>query len=79
MGPKLVKIKENERKKLRGNKDQLVIDKMALKDCKRRHTNLSAAWIDYRKAYNMVPHFWIKECMKLAGIVSYAIRGMFVI
>ena len=31
----------------RGTKDQLLIDKMFLKDCKARHTNLSMAWIDF--------------------------------
>ena len=30
----------------RGTKDQLLIDKTILKDCKKRHTNLSMAWID---------------------------------
>ena len=40
----------------RGTKDQLLIDKAVLKDCKKRHTNLSMAWIDYRKAYDLVPH-----------------------
>ena len=29
-------------------KDQLLPDKTELKDCKKRHTNLSMAWIDYR-------------------------------
>ena len=31
-----------------GTKDQLLIGKTVLKDCKKRHTNLSMAWIDYR-------------------------------
>ena len=35
-----------------GTKDQLLIDKTVLKDCKKRHTNLSRAWIDYRKVTN---------------------------
>ena len=26
------------------------------------------AWIDYRKAYDMVPHNWIGECLELFGI-----------
>ena len=37
----------------RGTKDQLLIDKTALNDCKKRHTNLSMAWIEYRKAYKL--------------------------
>ena len=49
----------------RGTKDQLLIDKTVLKDCKKRHTNLSMAWIDYRKAYDLVPHSWVNECMEM--------------
>ena len=41
---------------------------MVLKDSKRRHINLAMAWIDYRKAYDMVPHSWIIECLKIFGI-----------
>ena len=37
----------------RGIKDHLLIDKTLLKDW---HTNLSTAWIDYKKAYDFVPH-----------------------
>ena len=43
----------------RGTKDQLLIGKMVLKDWKRRHTNPSMAWIDYRKAHDLVPHSWV--------------------
>ena len=49
------------RKRSRGTKDQLLIDKMIVKDCKRRLTSLAVAWIDYRKAYDMVPHSWIQK------------------
>ena len=55
------------KKRSRGTKDQLVIDKTVLKDCKRRKTNLAMAWIDYKKAYDMVPHSWIMECLDLVG------------
>ena len=42
------------KRKSRGTKDQLLIDKAVLKDCKVRKTNLGMAWIDYRKAFDMV-------------------------
>ena len=45
----------------RGTKDHLLIDKTVLKDCRERHTNLSMVWIDYKKAYDLVPHSWIIE------------------
>ena len=54
----------------RGTKDPLLIDKMVLKDCKKRHTNLSMAWINYRKGYDLVPHSWVNECMEMCGIAE---------
>ena len=44
-----------------------MIDKTVLKDCRKRHTNLSMAWIDYREAYDLVPHSWVNECMEMFG------------
>ena len=57
-----------------GTKDQLLINKTVLEDCKRRQRNLSMAWIDYRKAFDSVPHSWIIRCMELYK-VSDNIRG----
>jgi len=28
------------------------------------------AWIDYHKAYDMIPHSWIGECIDLFGVVE---------
>ena len=47
---------KGRRKETRGKKDQLLIDRMVLKNCKRRHTNLAMAYVDYKKAYDMIPH-----------------------
>ena len=35
---------------------------------KMRKRNLSMAWIDYKKAYEMVPHSWIIACLETVGI-----------
>ena len=35
-------------------------------------------WIDYKKAYDMVPHSWILECMSIYGIaenLSQLVKG----
>lgn len=56
------------RPQCRATKDQLAIDRTVTRDNKKRHTNLSMAWIDYRKAYDSVPHSWILDCMKLYKI-----------
>ena len=39
-----------------GCKDQLLINKMLLENSRTCHRNLSTAWIDYRKAFDSVPH-----------------------
>ena len=54
----------------KGTKDQLLIDKMVFRDSKKRHTNLAMAWIDYKKAYDMVPHSWIVECLDMVGCAN---------
>ena len=58
------------KRKSRGTKDQLLLDKAVLRDCKRRSTNLAMAWIDYRKAYDMIPHSWISECLEVFGVAD---------
>ena len=52
----------------RGTKHKLVIDKTVAGDSRRRSTNLAMAWIDYKKAYDSVPHSWILECLELFKI-----------
>ena len=51
------------RKELRGTKDQLLIDKTILKEVKRMKKILVMSWINYKKAFDMVPHSWIKETL----------------
>lgn len=58
------------RKGARGTHDLLFIDKMVLKEARNRKKNLSMAWVDYKKAYDMVPHSWILECLNLFGIAD---------
>ncbi|MEM7298655.1 MAG: reverse transcriptase domain-containing protein [Bacteroidota bacterium] len=65
------------RKGTRGTKDQLLIDKAVLKEAKRKHRCLSMAWIDYRKAYDMIPHTWILEMLdttKVAGNIGRLVK-----
>ena len=60
----LPKEQNGSRRRIRGTKDQLLLDKAILKDCnyKRRHTNLAMSWVDYRS--------WIVECLKMFGIAA---------
>ena len=53
---------------------------MIIKNCKRRKTDLGMAWIDYRKAFDMIPHSWILKCLRLFGaaenMVHYIEKSM---
>ena len=58
------------RRKSRGTKDQLLVDKLIIKNCKRRKTGLGMAWIDYKKAFDLVPPSWILECIRMFAIAQ---------
>ena len=51
-----------------GTKDQLLLNKAVLENCRKRATNLSMAWLDYQKAYDSVPHSWIRKCLRMYGV-----------
>ena len=56
------------RRNTRGTKDHLLVEKAVLRDCKSRKTNLAIGWIDYQKAYDLIPHSWILETMNITGM-----------
>ena len=58
------------KRKSRGTKDQLLIDKMIMKHATRKQRNLRMTWIDYKKVYNSVPHSWILRSMGLVGVAT---------
>ena len=58
------------RKGSRGTNDLLSIDWVVIKEVKSRNRNLAMAWIDYNKAYDMVPHLQIIECLDLFGVAE---------
>lgn len=47
---------------------------MILKNCRRRKTGLGMVWVDYKNAYDMIPHlfneYMIIECMNMFGIAE---------
>ena len=53
------------RKESRGTKDQLLTYKAILRNC-RTYIGLAMGWINYKKVYDMVPHLWLREAVKLA-------------
>ncbi|CAK1603711.1 unnamed protein product [Parnassius mnemosyne] len=49
----------------RGMKEPLFIDTVIGKVVKRNRWNLYAAWIDYKKAFDSVPHTWLRRVLEL--------------
>ncbi|CAK1604493.1 unnamed protein product [Parnassius mnemosyne] len=49
----------------RGTKEPLLIDEVIGKVVKRNRLNLSTAWIDYKTAFDSVPHTWLKKVLEL--------------
>ena len=41
-----------------------------LQNCRKRKTNVSMAWVDYKKAYDMVPHSSIITTMGMVGLAD---------
>ena len=58
------------RKGSRETKDLLYIDWVLIKEVKSINNNLAMAWIDYKKAYDMLLHSWIIECLDLFGVAE---------
>ena len=56
------------RRKSRGTNDLLFIDKMIIEEVKMRKQNRSLAWIDYKKAYDVVSYLWIIGCFEAVGV-----------
>ena len=56
------------RKGRRGCFNALMIDSMVTEDAMHRHRNLDVAWIDYRKAFDHVPHGWLREMLELCRV-----------
>ena len=51
-----------------GCKDQLMINYAILENCKKMKKNMSTAGIDYKKAFDSVPHSWILKCLQMYKI-----------
>ena len=52
----------------RGTAELLYIDQHILNESKTRRKNLAITWIDYKKAYDMVPHSWIINSLTMYKI-----------
>ena len=58
------------RKGSRGTNNLLYIARAVIKEVKSRNKNLTMAWINYKKAYDIAPHSQIIEYLDLFGIAD---------
>ena len=59
-----------------GCKDQLLINKAILEEVRSKRRNLSTTWIDYKKAFDSVPHSWIVKSLELYKMCPTVTRFM---
>ena len=62
------------RKGSRGCKDSLLISQMIVKHAKKIKNNLNITWIDYRKAFDSIPHAWIFRVMEIYKVCDVIVR-----
>ena len=67
----LFSIKQNGMKRvLYECKDQLLVNCIIWENCISRHGNLNTAWIDYKEAFDSVPHSRILKTLQLCKVYS---------
>ena len=49
-----------------GTLEQLLINKNIMQEVRRMRRNLTTIWLDYRKAFDSLPHSWLIKSLKLA-------------
>ena len=59
-----------------GCTDQLLINEMIHAEVVSNRRNLVTVWLDYRKAFDSLPHSWILESIKLAIIPDLIIQSI---
>ena len=61
---------KGSRKRSRRTNDVFYIDRAVIREVKSKKKKLAMVWVDYKKAYDMVLHLWIKECLDLFGVAE---------
>lgn len=56
------------RKNSQGCKEQLIIDSVIMKQVEKQHRNLHTCYIDYKKAFDTVPHSWLRKVLQIYKI-----------
>lgn len=57
-----------------GCKESLIIDSVIMDHAKTRCRNMSVSWVDYRKAFDSVPHSWLIRVLEIYRVDEVIIR-----
>ena len=64
------------KKRLRGNVEQLLINRSILKEVRSMRRNLVTVWLNQRKAFHLIPHSWLLHALKLAKLPNYLLSSI---
>ena len=59
-----------------GTLEQLLINKNIMNEVRRMRRNLTTIWLDYRKAFDSIPHSWLIKSLKLAKVPDNIINAI---
>ena len=59
-----------------GCTDQLLVNKMIYKEVTGNRCNLITVWLNYKKAFDSVPHDWVIKCLQLAKVPTIIIQAI---
>ena len=59
-----------------GTTEQLLINKTIVNDAKQKRRNLITVWLDYKKAFDSIPHNWLIKALHLAKLPIQLINAI---
>ncbi|XP_045474936.1 uncharacterized protein LOC123680863 [Harmonia axyridis] len=60
--------------KAMGAKELLITDVIITKHARKKLRNISVAWVDYKKAFDSVPHTWLLKVLSMYGVCGSVIN-----
>ena len=64
----ITEYQKGARKHSQGCKEQLIIDTVVMKQATKNNRNIHTAYIDYKKAFDNVPHAWLLKSLEIYKI-----------